>query len=467
MHETTHKGLDRLLAEIEAGRSYSVYLLYGDEFLYKAAFKSLLDTLIPAAHQGFNYEPLDGEKVKAHEVIERLSTFPLIPSSKIVAVHGTKVFYSLAAADEFLRKSREAYEGGNFREAGRYLLYVLSLAGVSIEEVADGNWKRLLDKYLVGNLDAAGKGGADTPWVDDIIRFCRDEGMTMAVSEDDAQLLNDAILKGWPETNYLILTTDMVDKRRKLYKTIKKTGVVIDCSLPPGSRTAERRQQQDALQHHMKAALESAHKTVARGAFDALYEKVGPEMRRFDSELNKLISFVGNRKEILASDVEAVSKRTREDPIYEMTNAIGNREVGKALFYVDNLLKNNFFPLQVLSAAANQIRKLMLAKNFSRGGHAGTWRKDLSYQAFQKNVLPQLQKCESDLLAGNTHPYPVYMTLRNSENYTLEELAEALETLLDADLRLKRSGQDPKMVLERAIFRICGGSNETTETRCP
>jgi DNA polymerase-3 subunit delta len=467
MPEITHRGLEKLLAEIEAGTSCSVYLLYGDEFLYKAAFKSLLDALVPAGHQDFNYEPLDGEKVKAHEIIERLNTFPLVPSSKVVAVHGTKVFCALAAADEFLRKSREAYEGRNFKEAGGYLLYVLSLAGVSIDEAADGNWRRVLDKDLVGNLDVAGKDGADTPWVDEVIRFCRQEGMTLAVSQDDAQVLNDAILKGWPETNHLILTSDMVDKRRKLYKTIKKKGGIIDCSVPGGGRTAEKRQQQDALQQHMKAALESAHKTVARGTFEALYEKVGPEMRRFNGELNKLVSFVGSRKEILPSDVEAVSKRTKEDPIYEMTNAIAEREVGKALFYLDNLLKNNLFPLQVLVAATNQIRKLMLARDFSRGRHGGAWRRDLSYAAFQKTVLPQLQKHESDLLAGNAHPYAIYMTLKHSDNYTFEELARALETLLDADLRLKRSGQDSKMVLERAILRICGDSNERTETPSP
>ena len=46
--------------------------------------------------------------------------------------------------------------------------------------------------------------------------------------------------------------------------------------------------------------------------------------------------------------------------------------------------------------------------------------------------------------------------MKHSDNYTFDELIEALEILLDADIRLKSSGQDPKTVLEYALLRICG-----------
>ncbi|MBW1896622.1 MAG: DNA polymerase III subunit delta [Deltaproteobacteria bacterium] len=451
MPEVTHNALPKLLAEIKGGTISPVYLLHGDEFLYKAAFKSLLDALLPARDQGLNYEPLDGDKENAYRIVERLNTFPLIPSAKVIAVHGTKAFHSLVAADEFLRKSRDAYEMKNFEEAARYLLYVLSLAGVSMEDLRDGSWTRVFDKELAGSVDMDG-----TPWVGEVVAFCVKERITISSDQDDAEVLNDAILKGYPETNHLILTTDIVDKRRKLYKTIKKVGVVIDCSIPKGDRKADKQKQQDALKHHTKAALTPARKMLAPGTFEVLYERVGSDMRRFNSELEKLISFVGDRKEILPSDVEEVSKRTKEDPIYEMSSAIADRDWGKALFYLHSLLKNNIHPLQVLAAAANQVRKLLLAKDLVRGKYGRGWRQGISYGAFQKTVLPQLQEHESGLLAGKAHPYATYMTLKQSDNYTFEELTSALETLLDTDVRLKRSGQNPKLVLERAVLQICG-----------
>ena len=109
----------------------------------------------------------------------------------------------------------------------------------------------------------------------------------------------------------------------------------------------------------------------------------------------------------------------------------------------------------MLAAIANQIRKLILAKDFIHTRSESGWRKDLTYAGFQKTVLPDLEKREPDLLTNNAHPYAVYMTFRQSDNHTMRELTSALEFLLDADIRLKTSGQDAKMVLEQGILRIC------------
>ncbi len=450
---TSYKDLSKLLAEIGKGRVAPVYLLYGDEFLYKSAFKSLLDALVPPHHKGLNYEPIDGASENIYEIIERLNTFPLIPSAKVIAVHGTRIFYSAVAVDDLLNKSKEAFERQDLKESARYLLHMLSVAGMSLDDVKDGNWNRVSDKKLMESIN---KHAAEA-WLDQVIAYCVQEKMTVPVHQDDAEVLNDAILAGYPKTNHLVLTTDLVDKRRKLYKTINKTGVVIDCSVPKGERAADKRRQQDALKGHIKETLRKAGKTMAPGGFEALYEKIGPDMRSFSNEMEKLIAFVGDRKEILPSDIETISKRTRQDPIYEMTNAIAERNIRRALFFLDSLLKNNFYPLQVLSAATNQIRKLILAKDLIHGRHGSGWRQDLSYGAFQKMILPELEKREPDFLTSNAHPFAIYMTLKQSDNYTLEELIVALEVLLDADIRLKRSGQDAKMVLEHAILRICGG----------
>jgi DNA polymerase III delta subunit len=47
------------------------------------------------------------------------------------------------------------------------------------------------------------------------------------------------------------------------------------------------------------------------------------------------------------------------------------------------------------------------------------------------------------------------MTFRQSNNFTMAELTRALELLLDADIRLKTSGQNASIVLENATLRIC------------
>ena len=80
----------------------------------------------------------------------------------------------------------------------------------------------------------------------------------------------------------------------------------------------------------------------------------------------------------------------------------------------------------------------------------------MSFGTFQRAILPELKKRTDDPLTGNAHPFALYKTLANSDNYSFEELSKALEICLDADRRLKTSGQDAKLVLENAIFQFYG-----------
>jgi DNA polymerase-3 subunit delta len=444
------------LAEIKGGESWPVYLLYGDAFLCRSVLKSVLDALVPPEHQDLNLEPIDGANENVYEIIQHLNTFPLIPSAKVIAVQGTRVFYSAMVLDNLFHRSKEAFAAQDLKESARYFLYMLSMAGMSVDDMREGNLDRISDKRVRERFEMEGKHDDGGGWLDEILAFCIQEKMAVPEHQDEADVLNDAILAGYPKTNYLVLTTDLVDKRRRLYKTIKKIGVVVDCSVPKGDRKADRQRQQAALRSHMQRILKKVGKTMAPGGFESLYEKIGPDMRSFDSELEKVVTFVGDRDEILLTDVETISKRIKQDPIYEMGNAIAGRDMHRALFFLESLLQNSVHPLQVLAAVANQIRKLVLAKDFIRSGSGNGWRKDISYAGFQKIILPELEKRDPDLLTGSAHPYAIYMTLKQSDNYTLKELIGALELLFDADVRLKTSGQNAKTVLEHAVFGICG-----------
>jgi len=454
--ETPYSALPDLLAEVKGGDIRPVYLLHGDEFIYKSAFKSLLNAIIPPEHQDLNYETLDGASENVYGVVQRLNTFPMIPSAKVIALHETRVFYSSVVMNDFLRRSQEAFEAENLREAAHHFLHMLSMTGMSIHDAQERNWKGVSDDELREYLEVTGEEKDGEGWLDQVISYCIQEKLKVPVFQDDAEVLNHAILTGYPETNHLVLTADVVDKRRKLYKTIKKLGVVVDCSVPKGDRKAEKQKQQEALRGHMKKVLGEAGKSMAPGGFEALYEKVGGNIRSFSSELDKVVTFVGEQGEISASDVETISERTRQDPIYEMSNAVAERDIFKALFFLNSLLQNNVHPLQVLAVVANQIRKLILAKDFVRSKSGSGWQQDFSFARFQKTLLPKLEEHESALLTSNVHPYAVYMTFRQSSNYTMRELTMALELLLDTDIRLKTYGQEAKFVLENAILRICG-----------
>lgn len=456
MSEIRCEALPGVLAEAKRGGAAPVYLLYGDEFLYKSAFKTLLEAIVPPRQQSLNYEALDGATADIHEVVARLNTFPLLPGAKVICVHDTQVFYSQVTIDDLVHKSREAFRKQDLKGSARYFVRALSVADLSLNDIGHGESDQCLALAL-GKSSRVREEAVDG-WPRQVIDWCLREPLSVSAHGEDADVLNEAITAGFPKTNHLILTSESVDKRRKLYATIKKIGVVVDCSVARGEKAADKRQQKEILKAHMRETLGYAGKTMALAGFEVLYEKTGAGLRNFHSELEKLIAFVGDRKEILVDDVQKASEKSKQDPIYELSNAIGERDAPKALLLVQSLLKAKLVPLQILSAATKQVRKMILIADLMRVASGRSWKRGMTYGTFQKAVWPELSRCKGAVLSGNAHPFAVYKALVHSDNYTFEELGEAMGILLEADIRLKTGTQDAGLVMEDALLRICGTS---------
>jgi len=249
----------------------------------------------------------------------------------------------------------------------------------------------------------------------------------------------------------------------------------------------------------MRNILAKAGKTVDGNAYSAMYAMTGFDLRTFVSNLEKLISFVGDRKNITIEDVRNVLKRTKTDPIYELTNAISDRDTQDALFFLNSLLASEFHYLQIFTAITNQIRKLLVVKEFVESPYGREWQAGIQYNKFRSSIMPSIQEHDSALLKqledwekiiskndasnkknkgkskksklNNTdlliaknpnNPYPVFQLFTKSERFTKEELLDFVECMNRADLRLKSTGQNPKLVLEDVIFHICRNRGQGT-----
>jgi DNA polymerase III subunit delta len=276
---------------------------------------------------------------------------------------------------------------------------------------------------------------------------------------------------------------------------LNREGLIIDCSVPKGARREDRIAQEAVLAERKDAILGAGQKTMNQAAFHALHEKTGFDLRTFSSNLEKLVSYIGDRREITIEDVESVLPRTKIDPIYELTNALADRNPEQMLFFLDSLLSSGIHPLQAFAALINQIRKLLLVKDFVASPYGRNWQAACPYDYFRAQVVPDVVAYDRELvdqldrwqtmLAENPQPdhggaaakkkkrksktdtdlliaknpknaYPIYQLFKKSERYTREELLEAVDSLNSADNQLKSSSQNPKLVLEKVILGICG-----------
>lgn len=490
MAEINYKETESHLSDVEGAGDKSgfaqVYLLYGEEMLYKTVLEELLGKMIPGPERSLQYDPVEGLDENIPEAIERVNTFSLSPGAKVVALLDSRVFHTKQTEGLLIGKAKEAHDKDDLKMAARYFMSVLGSLSLTLDDLGGKDRAKAL------KLDPEKDWGEE--WIESIITYAKENNLSATTSLGGSQALEIAVKKGFPKGHHLIITTDVVDKRQKLFRAIKDAGVVVNCSVPRGERRADKEAQEAVLNERARAILSQGGKKLGRDAYNLLVNMTGFDLRTFSSGLEKLISYTGDRDRITADDVVSVLERTKKDPVFEFTNAVSDRDCESALFYVKSLLADDFHPLQLLAAMTNVIRRLLVAKCFTQSAAGSVWHAGLRYDAFQRDVLPRLidhdtallerlqkweemisgdaetdekepkqkkskkkKKPDTDLtIAKNpNNPFPIYQQLRKSENYTREDLLASLGHLSDADMRMKSTTIDPKLVLEEAILSIC------------
>ncbi len=355
-----------------------LFLLHGEEVLYKQILDRLLECLLSGASRTVNYEPFDGLNENVPAALAAVNTYSLLAEPKVVSLTDAQIFNSRRNEERIWQQAFDAARADKPAKAARCFgdgLGVRGLAWADLEGRAD--WRKLL---------GASPGGGDWSWAASVVRYAREKGLKVSKAADPSQALEAAITSGFPEGHHLIITTSLVDKRRRLFQVIKAAGVVIDCAVPGGDRKADRAEQNMVMDRTVDDILETYPKTMGPEARRALYALTGFDLRTVATSVEKLANFAGDRHEIVAEDVRRCLERTRRDPLYEFTNAVTDRHLDKSLFYLQSLMDSGDFdhPLPLLAAITNQVRKLIVAKDFTRSKFGRNWHPGCSYPQFQQ-----------------------------------------------------------------------------------
>lgn len=476
------------LGESPGEETPQAYLFHGEELLYKKAYQSFLEKMLPSDARTVNCEPVDGSPENIRDAVNRANTYSMLAGRKIVVVQESRIFYGKKEQEKFLEKAKEALDKDQKKRAANFLLDLLGQMKMTPEDIREeGDIKALLPE---------GEEVSEYGWVVELASYSRENGLSVPSGDRPDQFLENAVEKGFPKGNYLALTTDVVDRRKTLFKTIREKGVVVDCSVPKGNRRADRIVQEEVLKGRAASILGESRKKLMPQAFSRLYDLTGFDLRTFSNNLEKLVLYVADRPVITEDDVSALLKRSKQDPIYELTGAVSDRNPKAALALLDSILQSGFHILQVFTAIVNQFRKLLRAKEFQKSQQGSAWQKGMPYNAFTARVLPAMSQYDAELVSlleawdemlceapeeadsgkrkgrkkrpkkvkvpgdlmtapNPKNPYPIYLSLKKADKFRLEELKGIFTVLADTDIRLKRSARDPRILLEEVILKIC------------
>lgn len=154
------------------------------------------------------------------------------------------------------------------------------------------------------------------------------------------------------DVNVIVFMGD-IQARSKLYKFVSKNGKCIECNKPKSKKDIAPWVVSLARQKGKIISLENAN---------YLLQICGTDKLMLSNEIEKLVTYIGENEEIKKQDIEKVGIRTLETIIFDLTDAVGNRNIAVSLKYLDELLMQKE-PLQkILIMIARHFKSLFITK---------------------------------------------------------------------------------------------------------
>jgi DNA polymerase-3 subunit delta len=446
--------LEKAIIDLKKGKVASCYLLYGEEeYLLHETLHQILDIIMPPADRDFGLFFIDGENADFDLLKNHLLAPSLLGGRKVVVVKNTTIFQSRENLSDLIQKIR-----GNIDEhpdrAAKYFLTFLKISGFAWEDMQGAGWQKITDEQWRQAV-AEDSGDDRNKWLPRMIEICTSRGWTSGSVTDPSEQFEALLAEGLPAGNCLILTAEAVDKRKKLFKVIDKAGIVLHFGEIKGEAATK-----ETLKIEAQKLLIQCGKSMAPAAWIALGKKTGFQLRPSLNELQKLMSFVGERSVIEEKDVEDVVGKTKEDSIFDLTTALAEKNAKAALTALKALLDQGTHHLMILTMISREIRLLLQASILVRSEKLPRITPNMEYGSFQKNVYPAVTGLAADVspkedLLVKKHPFVIYNALRNCSRFSYPDLLNYLNDILDMDRAMKSSTTDPQLLLERFLIKAC------------
>ncbi|MBI4042404.1 MAG: DNA polymerase III subunit delta [Deltaproteobacteria bacterium] len=175
-------------------------------------------------------------------------------------------------------------------------------------------------------------------------------------------------------------------------------------------------------------ARKRGKKMTAEAVF-CLKAAIGNDLQRLAHEVEKVSLFVGDSEEIALEDVEKLVVTVREHLIFELTDAIGRKDIPAALELVRSIVEAGEHELVVFSMIVRQLRLMLMTASLLSQGKS---RSELA----QRLGVP---------------PFVSQKLVRQVEGRSVERLASLYAPLFEAERLLKSSSLPSLFVLERLV----------------
>ncbi|SPE24881.1 DNA polymerase III, delta subunit [Candidatus Sulfotelmatomonas gaucii] len=196
--------------------------------------------------------------------------------------------------------------------------------------------------------------------------------------------------------------------------------------------------EEDAMRWAVNTSQESGLRLDSDAARE-LVDALGADMMLVSSELEKLLLYASGRGKITLGDVETLVLAAKQRSLYELTDAISARDRVRALALLHGLLNSSD------AGEDSAIGHLyMLARTFRQ-----------MLVILEKNVRDSRAIWQALWQGFRMPPFAADDLIRQARRYkSRRDLTRALRLVARADLELRSSPPDKRLVLERLVYEL-------------
>ncbi len=327
------------------------------------------------------------------------------------------MFYLFHGEDEFSRSETLAVFKNKMGDLGLVELNTTVFDGrkVTLSELqhACDSVPFLADRRLVivegllTRLASRGEGRALPAWQKEYL-----EGLTQYLTH-------------LPETTRLVFVED---------KAISKNNPVHRLALADerGHVKEFKPPQKEKLNRWIEERVRKKGGRINSAAVEELAAFVGNDLRLLDQEIEKLVTYVDGARPISEDDVRLLVSYVQGANVFEMVDALGQRNAQRAAQLLHQLLDEGEHPLALLGMIVRQFRILIQVKELTEGGLS------------QQKMASQLR----------LHPFVVKKAVRQAMNFSLEQLEAIYRKLLETDVAIKTGQMDEVLALDMLVVGL-------------
>lgn len=196
--------------------------------------------------------------------------------------------------------------------------------------------------------------------------------------------------------------SDKVDTRKKIYKKINEIGKI---------------EYLNKDNNYLKKLIKEKINDYKMNdiVIDYFLNKVGSNINNIENELDKLMIYKLDEKEILKGDIDSMCISNMEEEIFALSDAIIKNDNKKALELYNLFITRNYEVTQMIGLIASQFRFLLQIKLLYNKGKSN-------------DEIAKLLE---------VHPYRVKLAINNCYYYSVESLSSYLNKLFELDKNIK------------------------------